>query len=89
MLGVLGVLNLVLVVGLAAAWFNPDGSLRNVHWSAPDPVTVDYLSPVGFACTYLCRYGACYCHDVIDLCFLLLSPSATTSADSRARECAD
>lgn len=43
-LGVLGVLNLVLVVGLAAAWFNPDGSLRNVHWSAPDPVTVDYLS---------------------------------------------
>ncbi|MCZ8094067.1 MAG: hypothetical protein O9331_11335 [Acidovorax sp.] len=43
-MGALGALNLALAVGLAAAWLNPDGSLRNVHWSQPEPVTVDYLA---------------------------------------------
>lgn len=45
-MGALGALNLALAVGLAAAWLNPDGSLRNVHWSQPEPVTVDYLTSV-------------------------------------------
>lgn len=43
---VLGALNVVLVCGLLAAWFKPDGSLRNVHWPPPESVSVDYLGSV-------------------------------------------
>jgi hypothetical protein len=43
---VLGVLNVVLVFGLLGAWFKPDGSLRNVHWIPPEPMSVDYLGSV-------------------------------------------
>ncbi len=39
-------LNIVLAGCLTALWFNPDASLRNVHWSIPSPVSVDYLSSV-------------------------------------------
>lgn len=28
------------------AWFKPDGSLRNVHWTPPESVSVDYLGSV-------------------------------------------
>ena len=43
---VLCVLNVVLVFGLLGAWFKPDGSLRNVHWTPPESVSVDYLGSV-------------------------------------------
>ena len=37
------VLNVALLVVLAALWLNSDGSLRNARWVAPVPVTNDYL----------------------------------------------
>lgn len=45
-LAVLCVVNGLLALGLAALWFQPDGSLRNAHWQAPEPVNVDYLAMV-------------------------------------------
>lgn len=40
---ILGVLNVALLVVLAALWLNSDGSLRNARWVEPVPVTNDYL----------------------------------------------
>lgn len=37
------VVNVALLAILAALWLNPDGSLRNVRWVAPTPITNDYL----------------------------------------------
>lgn len=45
-LAVLCAVNALLALGLGALWFQPDGSLRNVHWQAPEPVNVDYLAMV-------------------------------------------
>lgn len=45
-LAVLCVVNALLALGLAALWFQPDGSLRNAHWQAPAPVNADYLAMV-------------------------------------------
>lgn len=45
-LTVLCVVNVLLTLGLAALWFQPDGSLRNAHWQAPEPVNADYLAMV-------------------------------------------
>ena len=45
-IAVLCALNVALAGGLALAWLNPDGSLRNVHWSVPEPIFVDYLAAV-------------------------------------------
>lgn len=45
-LALLCVVNALLAVGLAALWFQPDGSLRNAHWQAPEPVNADYLAMV-------------------------------------------
>lgn len=45
-LALLCVINALLAVGLAALWFQPDGTLRNAHWQAPEPVTADYLAMV-------------------------------------------
>lgn len=42
-LAVLAVINVALVVALAALWLNPDGSLRNTRWAAPVPIKNDYL----------------------------------------------
>ena len=36
-------LNVVLVLVLAALWLHRDGSVRNVRWQAPKPITSDYL----------------------------------------------
>ena len=36
-------LNVALVLFLAALWLHRDGSLRNVHWQAPQPLTSNYL----------------------------------------------
>ena len=36
-------LNVALVLVLAALWLHRDGSLRNVRWQAPEPITSDYL----------------------------------------------
>ena len=36
-------LNVVLVLVLAALWLHRDGSVRNVRWQAPKPITGDYL----------------------------------------------
>lgn len=38
--------NVLLAVGLAVLWFQPDGTLRNAHWQAPEPVNADYLAMV-------------------------------------------
>ena len=35
--------NAALVLVLAFLWLAPDGSLRNVRWEPPVPVTSDYL----------------------------------------------
>ncbi len=45
-LAVLCVVNGLLALGLAALWFQPDGSLRNSHWQTPEPVNADYLTMV-------------------------------------------
>lgn len=45
-LAVLCVVNVLLALGLAALWFQPDGRLRNAHWQAPEPVNADYLAMV-------------------------------------------
>ena len=39
----IGLLNLALALGLASMWFQKNTSLRNVHWTAPQPVTSNYL----------------------------------------------
>ena len=36
-------LNVALVLVLAALWLHRDGSVRNVRWQAPKPITSDYL----------------------------------------------
>lgn len=36
-------LNVVLALVLAALWLHRDGSVRNVRWQAPKPITSDYL----------------------------------------------
>ncbi|MDD2713234.1 MAG: hypothetical protein PHU77_09995 [Simplicispira sp.] len=36
-------LNAALLLVLAALWLHSDGSLRNVRWQAPEPITSDYL----------------------------------------------
>ena len=38
---ILGILILLLTLGLAALWIKPDGTLRNVRWTPPDPVMPD------------------------------------------------
>lgn len=45
-LALLSVVNALLILGLVALWFQPDGNLRNTHWRAPDPVKTDYLALV-------------------------------------------
>lgn len=45
-LAVLCLVNALLALGLAALWFQPDGSLRNAHWQTPAPVNADYLTMV-------------------------------------------
>lgn len=47
-LAVLAVINVALVVALAALWLNPDGSLRNTRWAAPMPIKNDYLQMLPF-----------------------------------------
>ena len=42
-LTLLALVNTALALGLTALWFDPDGSLRNAHWQAPEPVKSDYL----------------------------------------------
>lgn len=39
----LGLLNLALALALVSMWLHRDASLRNAHWTAPQPVTSDYL----------------------------------------------
>ena len=41
-LHVLLAVNALLVLWLAYSWVDTSGSLRNVHWRAPDPQTTDY-----------------------------------------------
>ena len=36
-------INVALVLVLAAMWLHRDGSLRNLRWQAPEPITSDYL----------------------------------------------
>lgn len=43
-LAVLCAVNALLALGLAAMWFQPDGTLRNAHWKSPEPLNADYLS---------------------------------------------
>lgn len=44
--GVLTVVNLVLLGLLALMWVKPDGSPRNVHWRAPEPLQADLANLV-------------------------------------------
>ena len=39
----LALLNLALALALAWMWLHRDASLRNTHWTVPQPVTSDYL----------------------------------------------
>lgn len=39
----LALLNLALALALAWMWLHRDASLRNAHWTAPQPVTSNYL----------------------------------------------
>lgn len=41
-LNLLVLLNATFVLMLAWLWFSPDGSLRNIHWTAPPPLTANY-----------------------------------------------
>jgi hypothetical protein len=41
-LNLLLLLNAALALALGWMWFAPDGSLRNVHWTAPAPHTANY-----------------------------------------------
>ena len=41
-LNLLLLLNVALALVLAWMWFSSDGSLRNAHWSAPEPRTANY-----------------------------------------------
>lgn len=43
LMAVLALINVVLMVLLAALWLNPDGSLRNARWTAPQAIRSDYL----------------------------------------------
>ncbi|MBP6599932.1 MAG: hypothetical protein KA216_10885 [Giesbergeria sp.] len=42
-LTILVALNVALTMVLAALWLKPDGSVRNIHWAEPAPLTNDYL----------------------------------------------
>ena len=42
-LALLVLFNLALALALAWMWLHKDASLRNVHWTAPQPLTSNYL----------------------------------------------
>lgn len=42
-LALLALVNVALALVLAVLWLEPDGSLRDAHWQAPEPVKSDYV----------------------------------------------